>query len=451
MDKEGKIKDVLKSSWSYLAGRPSEFPLESRIYHSFCIIAIIAIFYHIPFNYAVGLPYSSLIAAVLLITQSYLYYLARFRGKLTLSLVISGVIINALFAINYFVNSGVDGPTFLLFIVEFFLIVCVAPPKQYHWWFGLNIILVFGLLLVEYLHPELIINNYGTRFDRFIDTASAYTVVMVLVYFGTAFLVSNYKREKRLTEEKAIELEALNSGKNRLFSIISHDIRAPLSSIQTFLELLLEVELEPEDRIEIKKDLLTQTRHTQEMLLNLLSWSKTQMDGTLTNLTSLNLKTTLSKTLELSRMVAVKKEITLIQNLPDTISVVADKDMLELIIRNLLNNAVKFTGKGGEVEISARLVKETCEIMVRDTGIGIEPEMQKRLFSLGSRSSYGTENEKGIGLGLVLCKDYTEIQNGRIWFVTEPGAGTTFFVSFQSGPAIKQEQHDPAEKTGLIV
>jgi signal transduction histidine kinase len=108
---------------------------------------------------------------------------------------------------------------------------------------------------------------------------------------------------------------------------------------------------------------------------------------------------------------------------------IVDKDMLQLVVRNLVNNAVKFTPSGGNISVVCHKTVADCRLMIKDNGMGISQEQQKELFSLKSKSTYGTSNEKGVGLGLLLCKEFIELQNGRIWFISSPGIGTTFFIS----------------------
>ena len=133
--------------------------------------------------------------------------------------------------------------------------------------------------------------------------------------------------------------------------------------------------------------------------------------------------------MEVFQHIALKKDIVLTININESIAVKADMDMLRLIIRNLLNNAIKFTPAGGNIELTAITQDDDCIISVKDNGIGIPANKHGDIFSLKAKSTYGTENEKGTGLGLVLCKDYTLLQNGKIWFTSTEGVGTTFFVS----------------------
>ena len=130
---------------------------------------------------------------------------------------------------------------------------------------------------------------------------------------------------------------------------------------------------------------------------------------------------------------ASKKDIDLTYDVDPAISVVADSDMLQLVVRNIVSNAIKFTPAGGRVDVSTKLINNECRISIADTGRGIAYEQQDDMFTLKARSTFGTANEKGVGLGLILCKEFTEQQGGRISFESIPGHGSTFFIFMPLG------------------
>ena len=206
---------------------------------------------------------------------------------------------------------------------------------------------------IEYFYPQLVPYTYQSRAYRFVDVTSAYLLTVVTMYYSIRVIKRNYDYEKRQAEEKthAIEdqnqyilvqneqLEHLNSEKNKLMSIIAHDLRGPLSNIQNYLELVTEYGLDKEEREVVEGDLLKVTQSTLNMLSKLLIWSKSQMEGVVVKLSDVNLFETLNNTLEMERILALKKDITLDYYIESSISVVADTDMLQLVIRNLVSNA----------------------------------------------------------------------------------------------------------------
>jgi two-component system sensor histidine kinase/response regulator len=433
--------------WIRLTGSTTEFPLEFRIFHSLCLIATVALAYNVPFNYLIGLPFIALLSLVTLIIFLYLYYRSRYQGKVKSTITVFTIIGNMLFAVNYIYNSGTYGPTDLLMGLCILLILCVVPKNQQKLWIAVNLIIIIGMHLAEYFHPEWIPNSYNSRESRFWDLSSAYVVVVIVLYFTITYLRRNYDHEKRSASEKADaiqlqnrhitkqnhDLERINSEKNKLMSIIAHDLRSPLSNIQNYLELVTEYELDTAERRMVEGDLLKVTRRTIDMLGKLLVWSKAQMDGVNVKLGYVNLRDALFNTIELEKAIALKKDISLSTELDWDIKIVADSDMLQLVIRNLISNAIKFTTQGGQITFKAKQIGSECWLIIRDNGIGMSAEKLSELFSFQAQSTFGTDNEKGVGLGLLLCKEFTELQGGRIWVESAPAEGTAFFVSMPAG------------------
>jgi two-component system sensor histidine kinase/response regulator len=277
---------------------------------------------------------------------------------------------------------------------------------------------------------------------QFIDRITAFPMPVIAIYIIIKFIRRSYDNERKLTEEKTIaversknqisiqkdQLEQSNIEKSKLMSIVSHDLRAPLVNIKSFLELLSQNEINAEDRAMMEKALLQSTTNTLEMLSNLLHWSRSQMEGTNMRLLPIDLHDTLSSTLEMEKMFAWKKEIALDYHIPSQLTAIADVDMLQLVVRNLISNAVKFTSTGGNITVKAEPIASECRIAITDNGNGISEEKQEDIFSIKAAPSYGTNNEKGVGLGLVLCKEFIERQGGRITFESSLGIGSSFFI-----------------------
>jgi two-component system sensor histidine kinase/response regulator len=215
-------------------------------------------------------------------------------------------------------------------------------------------------------------------------------------------------------------------------SIITHDLRTPLINVQNYLELLNEEGINTDERPVLEKALLRSTNNAVEMLTGLLHWSRSQMEGPNVKLQEVRLTEVLLRTLEIEKLHAARKNITLKYDLPADLMVYADADMLQLVVRNLVSNAIKFTQTEGLITITARQEDDLCILMVRDNGQGISADKQKGLFSISTEPSYGTNNERGVGLGLVLCKEYIERQAGTISFESELGKGSVFIVSIPS-------------------
>lgn len=422
------MKDHFTKLWSNIIGPAERFTLETRIYHTFCFLTILAVLLYVPFKFLIDLQVTALVSAILGLLLLFTYYLSRFKGRQQLSIVLTGVIVNLLFGLNYFYNAGISGTQVLLIAFSYFSIIAVSPAKQHNLWTWVNVAVVLSLLALEYFYPLTVRNNYSDRSGRFLDIATAYLMIVVLIRICVPYIISSYNMAKDAAEQNALKFAQLNREKDKLFSIVSHDMKAPLATIQNYLELLMEIDLGTEEKLEIEGKLLESTRSTLEMLGNVLSWSKGQMQGERLQLSPVQVSEILGAQLSLFSRIAENKNIKVETVIDPEVLVLGNAGMLQLIVRNLVNNAIKFTSAGGRVLVSVEKQGEHCLLRVKDSGIGKPVALAKDIFELSGASTMGTANEKGVGLGLVLCKEFTEAQQGRIWFECSPLSGTSFFV-----------------------
>jgi two-component system sensor histidine kinase/response regulator len=418
----------LKKYRAIVIGDPQKFSLESRIFHTFSFFVLLILVFEVFFNIFIHMYVSAALAFGVLLTQCLFYYLARVKNKLQLAVILSAVEVNVIKGVGYYYNDGITGATLLLFAASLFILMSVSHKKLWPFLLGFNVVVVVSVIITEYINPAVIQKHYETRGEQFADNIVSYLVTVILLYVGTAAIRQSYTRQKNLTDEKTLALELLNAEKVKLFSIIAHDLRTPLASVQQYFSVMSEVNIDADERAEMEKNLVETIGKTQDLLTNLLKWAKNQMDGTSAHLQAVQLSSYLQETTELFQTIAIKKDITLTTTADQTITVRADPDMLQIVIRNLLNNAVKFTRHGGHIELKAVAEGNNCLISIADNGQGIPLSRQADIFSMHTTSTHGTENEQGTGLGLVLCKDYTELQGGRIWFSSVEKQGTTFYI-----------------------
>jgi signal transduction histidine kinase len=412
------------------------FSLENRAFNSISVITLGLLIVLLPFNIILGLTMMAEMIAGLIVLQIFLFYFSRYRGFYDISMLIFMIVSYLALIVNFYLNSGSHGPALLLFFLTFNLLVAFSPKKRHWIWAFLHVLLPMILLTKEYMLPSWIQDSYKSAENRYIDILSSYAVTLVCTYLITNYLRKNYDREKQNAEDRAnkidiqnINLEQLNQKKDKLFSIIAHDLQSPLNSIITTLHLIAEYDLKEEEKKMLGDELLTLTKNTSNMLSNLLTWSKMQMDGRGVRLSSVHVYDVVERVLSIQKMVADKKSISIVSKIDPSVFVTADNNMLELIMRNLINNAIKFTPAGGAITIGLQVKDDYCQLMVTDNGIGIDPSQKEEIFSLKSQSTYGTNNEKGIGLGLVLCRDLLALQDGELWFESELGQGSTFYAT----------------------
>lgn len=238
-------------------------------------------------------------------------------------------------------------------------------------------------------------------------------------------------------EKSELELHESNETKDKFFSIIAHDLKSPFNVMHGFSKLLndkFDDFTVPEQR-EYVSYLHQSVQQTHKLLDNLLLWSLSQKGALEFKPEIVKLNLLSAETIELLSEVASGKSIRIKDEIQEDIFLLADPNMLSTVLRNLVSNAIKFTPKGGEIVINARRLSgenkiNFCEISVKDNGLGISPDTQSKLFLLGEkRLAKGTEDESGTGLGLVLCKEFVEKHDGRIWLNSELGKGSTFYFT----------------------
>lgn len=237
--------------------------------------------------------------------------------------------------------------------------------------------------------------------------------------------------EFRLLEQAQI-LNELNATKDKFFSIIAHDLKNPIKSILGFSELLKEDAKEVENKSisSYANILYSSAKHTAELLENLLEWAKTQQNSFPFSPDEGAINDLITEEINILRPIADHKNIKLVDATVDQIVVTADRKMIGTVIRNLISNAIKFTKKDGSIIVEAFLQHESAVLSVSDTGIGISKEDQAKLFHIvDGFTTKGTEDEKGTGLGLVLCKEFIEKHRGKIWVNSEIGKGCQFSFS----------------------
>lgn len=403
--------------------------MQGLIFNRVCLIILVAIPFSLIINLFTKIPYVSGGLLSGFVVTAFLYYNSRVLGNLQSSVFIFAVGLHVLLILNYYFNSGVEGPSLMLFLVSLIFIIAVMPNRHYAFWVPLNLLIAGTLIGIDYAYPNLVANSYHSRRGLFTDTGFTYGVAAACISIVLSFILRSYQKERNKALLAVNELAEANETKTKLISILSHDLKAPLNSIENFLEVLASYELNEEEKADIQTKLLTETKNTQNMLGNMLFWTKAQMEGRIEpKLIAINLLETLKVSIALQQVAAGEKNIKLKTDIDPSLSIYADVEMIKLVIRNLLNNAVKFTNADGLIILSGKAQGAVALITVKDNGIGISKEKQQTLFSLNSGPTYGTKNEKGVGLGLKLCKEFTELQGGKISFSSSP-SGTIFTVA----------------------
>ncbi|KUO69815.1 MAG: hypothetical protein APF83_04805 [Lutibacter sp. BRH_c52] len=313
------------------------------------------------------------------------------------------------------------------------------------WVFKIIIYAVFVVLIsnisaiVDYfIHPQI------PYFDKEHLIIGATTLIFSLI-FGAFILIYinrlqiiNIERRKLLkellqakenAEESESKLKERNATKDKLFSIIAHDLRSPFNNIIGLSELLIGNEKESHAAQSEKYAALINSSATNTLILldNLLNWAKSQTGQLSFNPKKIILSSLITEVVKTSNSIALLKNISLNIIQDKEVKVYTDENMVMIILRNLISNAIKYTNPGGEINVNVIPGAKQVEISISDNGVGMDEEKIKTLFNISSNAtSPGTAKEKGSGLGLVLCKEFVEKLDGKIWVESKEGKGSNF-------------------------
>lgn len=222
------------------------------------------------------------------------------------------------------------------------------------------------------------------------------------------------------------ELTELNSLKNKLFSIISHDLKSPMYAMRNLFQNMHTYNIPAKEIKTMVPDVLNDLNYTIGLMENLLQWSKSQMQADAVRAQELDLAGLVDEVSRLLHLQAAAKKVTIENKVEGATHVYADKDMISLVLRNLISNAIKFTPANGRIAIGVNQHSYFAEVYVQDTGMGISEEALKKINESNFYTTRGTDSESGTGLGLMLCKEFLAKNGGKMHIESKPGEGSTF-------------------------
>lgn len=407
--------------------------MENVIFHG---IAIIVLIYTLSMS-ASNFFYQQYFLGALLFATCFvlllLYYNSRFRKRFKNSYFLFGIICYLVIALNFYFNDGLAGPSAYVLLMFHIIMMVLSSKKLASFWILYNVIVFSALLYVGVFYPEWIPNNYLDKQHQFWDHFITYSVSVVGI-FAIIFTIKRfYKLQKEQNERKSLQLlqvnhmlQNSNEQKNKVIALISHDIRSPLNTIEGLLEIARAGAMSGEELSEVMKELLNITSNTTKMLDNILEWASFEMRDKALNITESDVKSAFESVLAVYLTLASHKEIAFSINYKDNPVIRTDIGRVILVIRNLLQNAIKFTPTGGSITFEVQQMGEKVAISVSDTGVGLTTDQLESLFLLDVKSTYGTEREKGTGLGLYLSAENAKKIGGEIAVRSEEGKGTTF-------------------------
>lgn len=305
---------------------------------------------------------------------------------------------------NALFSAVIFGLPFLLFI--FILLILNNPTINLHY----ILINIFPIAILGYM-ANLNRNN------------------LLFKAFSTSFLLKLKNEEIKKHNEK---LKTEDETRNKFFSIISHDVKNPFNVVLGFLGLLNEDydNFSDQERKTLIKETHDSANVIYNFLDNLLKWSYLQLQGIKIGKETVHISEYVMEILKPYQIIAKTKQIQIINNIPKSLTIKIDKYTITTILGNLVNNAIKFSHENSIIEISGKFQESEIEFSVKDYGVGMTEEVKNKLYRLDEKNStLGTNMEKGTGLGLILCKELVEKNNGKIWMESEAGKGTSFYFT----------------------
>jgi len=274
-------------------------------------------------------------------------------------------------------------------------------------------------------------NQENSRIEIKLDDGRIFSVTLTSLFERQTIYSGKIMLFREVTERKKSEekLHALNKLKDRLFSIISHDLRTPLLSLMDILSMANDGIVTDEEFRSFLPTLTKNIGYTTGLVDNLLQWSKSQLEGTVINAVHFDIKDNVNYLVNIFHQLADDKGISIKSNILIPTMVYADMDMIQAVLRNLISNAVKFCRAGDKITIEAGIKKNIATIWITDTGVSIASENVDKLFGNYNFTTRGTINEQGTGLGLLLCRDFIEKNGGRIWVKSTHGHGSSFYFT----------------------
>ena len=445
--------------------------LNKGIIISFFVYLGYLLFYLI-YSFKQFLPVSITIFVYLLIHG--LLYLILKKGKYLL-VRISFLILSVLFLVNltFFIAGPKTGVHYFLLIFSLLALSMARPERLWISVLYFSVSLFFFAGAEFGFLPDMSIVDYPKDLAYIIRVQCIISSFVIIYYVSYMFYRINIEKERHIVSQnnelyrvneklgqtqneislqneqmrslneelianidiisiQKQELEVANSTKEKFFSIIAHDVKNPLSSIIGITELLqLNVGSYPIEKLkEYLKVVHDSANRIDILLMNLLSWAKAQTGSIKANKLSFNLKEVIDTNQKLFCQSLNDKNITLLNNCSANIPVVADRDMIDTVIRNLISNAIKFTPENRTITLQDEVNDDSIQLDIIDTGIGMDDQTLSGAFKKNKSISYGTNEERGMGLGLLICKEFLEMNNCQLLIKSVPQKGSTFSVLF---------------------
>jgi len=429
---------------------PHLLSIEEKIFVYVIRLTLFIVLIAIPINLYIGFPFQAYVCIGLFLMVAFWYYLG-FIAKL-FHVAVVGYSLMALGFLSWFwfLNGGSDGSIGIFFMMASMIFSIILPKKIQKWGISLACLIILTVTLIEYQYPFLV-EPYRSKTDKVIDLTLAYIVLAVSAFFIMSVLKNSYDNKEKSMILKDVEitkqnealaqsslelskqneqLQKMNASQTRLFSIIAHDLRSPLTSSKALVELVYRGEMPLEQLQETVPDIYRNLSYTLSLVDNLLFWAKNQFEESFTHIEPLDLNSFIESQLTDLSIIASHKSIRICTKLDKTqgAGFHFDKQILEIVLRNIFSNAVKFSFENKTITLQTVIDKDYLKVQVIDEGIGISEENLENIRKGIVFSSKGTQHEKGTGLGLNLCQSLLKRCQSALEIESTEKQGTTVSI-----------------------
>jgi signal transduction histidine kinase len=414
------------------------------------ILHVLFFYYHlkdsnsVEYSWRLGIIYSHLAIIISLSLISFLIYWVSHHQKknnriagyciqmVMIFLLIGG---GAIAGFDQLVTTAIT--PFIVTCIVSAVVLLIRPIYSLMFYTG-SYLLFFFFISTTQTNPDVLISNQVNGI-----TIAALGMCLSFIFWRHNMIRIKQQRTIDIQQKELLknlnqlifystQLEQSNATKDKLFSVIAHDLRSPFVSVLGITSALSE-DFDSLTIPEIKRMLVALDKEiniSYEFLNNLLDWSRTQLKRIEPKPEEINLNQLAINTIGIVESLSDSKNITIANKIQEGLVAWADPSMINSVLKNIIVNGIKFTPRGGEINISGKKLDQTIVLCIKDNGIGMTNEQLENLFiQKYDHSTYGTENEKGSGLGLQICKEFTEMNGGKIWVESELGKGTTFYFS----------------------
>ncbi|MEX2513940.1 MAG: HAMP domain-containing sensor histidine kinase [Cyclobacteriaceae bacterium] len=416
------------------------YVLEKQIFNATLIIVFFYMLAMMIFNSIIGNFSLMVLSLLVMIMLFFCFYQLRKRNRYKLAYYLFGGFSYPVLALGFFFNDGLEGPTIFILISFHMVMLSISPTRKFFFWSMINGLVFLFLLFMGVYYPYWIPHTYVSEEMLYLDHSLTYLASLAGIGFVVSIIKKFYELQKNKVKDKSQELVLLNrnlsntsSQKDRIITIISHDLKNPLQSIMQTLELINQGGLAKEEIDFLHEELLKITTRTYRMMENILDWSSFEIKNQRTHIREIDIRKLFEDTIEILKVIAKQKGVQINVSYQKNPTVNLETDRVLLILRNLVQNAIKFTEINGNIELEINEEEDEVTVIVMDNGVGIPQDRLKHIFELDIKSTYGTAQEKGTGMGLHLCYQNAKKLGGEILVHSEEGKGSIFTLKIPTG------------------